>query len=339
LTRKTAAPGSAAADQWTAPLAARVNRLAAEIGMLSKTVDLHTNLGGLKLPSPVLVASGTFGFGREYGALLPLSLLGGICTKCVTLEPRAGNRPPRVTETPAGMLNSIGLENPGLDAFLREELPWLRAQGMPVVVNIAGHTIAEYGRLASRLDGHDGISALEVNVSCPNVERGGMTFGVSPRATEAVMKAVRKETSLPLICKLTPNVTEITDLAQAAEQGGADVLSLINTLLGMAIDVETRRPVIGNTFAGLSGPAIRPVAVRMVWQVRKAVKLSLIGLGGITSGRDAMEFILAGASAVAVGSAIFRDPLTPLEVTAGIARYLSRTGLKLKEAVGAAHSG
>ncbi|MDP2872669.1 MAG: dihydroorotate dehydrogenase [Bacillota bacterium] len=327
----------AGADHWTECLSGDARRLEAELASLRAQIDLCCNLGGLQLGSPVLVASGTYGFGREYGALYSPALLGAVCTKCVTLEPRAGNVPPRVTETPAGMLNSIGLENPGVDVFLREELPWLRDQGARVVVNIAGHTVAEYGRLTARLDGTPGIAGLEVNVSCPNVDRGGMAFGVSAKSTEAVMRVIRKETSLPLICKLTPNVTDVTEIARAAEESGADVLSLINTLLGMAIDIETRRPVIGNTFGGLSGPAVKPVALRMVWQVRQAVKLPLLGLGGIACAEDAVEFILAGASAVAVGSGTFSNPLLPLEVTVGLGGYLKRTGLRLADAVGLAH--
>jgi dihydroorotate dehydrogenase (NAD+) catalytic subunit len=327
-----------ALDLWAAPLSERARALEARFAWVSAetNLDLSVNLGGLKLKNPVLVASGTYGFAREYGALYSPSLLGGVCTKCVTLEPRAGNRPPRVTETPAGMLNSIGLENPGVDIFLREELPWLRAQGACVVVNMAGHTVAEYGRLAGRLDGMPGIAALEINVSCPNVDKGGMAFGVSAKSTEAVVRTVRRETSLPLICKLSPNVTDIAEIAAAAEEGGADSISLINTLLGMAIDIETRRPVIGNTFGGLSGPAIKPVALRMVWQVRRSVKIPILGGGGIASGADAVEFILAGASAIAVGSATFANPLLPLEVMAAIAEYLARSGLTLREAVGLA---
>jgi len=208
---------SAQNDLWTEGLLGQARKLEAELAVLMAETDLSCNLGGLQLRSPVLVASGTYGFGREYGALYSPSLLGGVCTKCVTLEPRAGNAPPRVTETPSGMLNSIGLENPGVDVFLRDELPWLRDQGARVVVNIAGHTVAEYGRLTARLDGTPGIAALEVNVSCPNVDRGGMAFGVSAKSTEGVMRVIRKETSLPLICKLTPNVTDVTEIARAAE--------------------------------------------------------------------------------------------------------------------------
>jgi len=299
-------------------------------------VPLDVNIAGLRLSNPVITASGTYGFGREYAPLIPPASLGAVCTKCVTLEPRAGNRPPRVTETPAGMLNSIGLENPGVDAFLREELPWLREHQARVIVNVAGQTAADYGRLVARLDGAPGVAAIEVNVSCPNVEREGMTFGVNPKSTEAVVRAVRRETSLPVICKLTPNVTDVSEIATAAEEAGADAISLINTLQGMAIDLDTQRPVLGNVMGGLSGPAIRPVAVRMVWQVRRACKVPVIGMGGIATAEDAMEFILAGASAIQVGSACFTNPLAPLEIIDGIGLYLQRTGLTLEQATGLA---
>ncbi len=314
----------------------RAQALLAGIAAAAKRVSMATNIAGLRLENPVLTASGTYGFGREYAPLVPPSALGAVTTKCVTRQPRHGNRAPRVTEAPAGMLNSIGLQNPGVDEFLRTELPWLREHQACVVVNIAGATVSEYGRLTARLDGAPGISAIEINVSCPNVEREGMAFGVSAKATAAVVKCVRRETSLPIICKLTPNVTDIAEIAAAAEEAGADAISLINTLLGMTIDLETRRPVIASTFAGLSGPAIRPVAVRMVWQVRQAVKVPVIGMGGIATAGDAMEFILAGANAVAVGSACFRNPLAPLEVISGIAAYLERHGLTLDEATGLA---
>jgi dihydroorotate dehydrogenase (NAD+) catalytic subunit len=321
-------PGPASEISPAAETTDRAARLLQELDALSGQVNLALNLGGLRLRNPVLVASGTYGFGREYAAFYSPAVLGAVCTKCVTLEPRAGNPPPRVTETPSGMLNSIGLENPGLEVFLRQDLPWLNGQRARVVVNMAGHTEAEYGRLASMLDGAPGVAALEINVSCPNVERGGMAFGTDPRVCGSVVRTVRRETSLPLICKLTPNVTDITEIARAAEEAGADVISLINTLLGMAIDIEARRPVLGNTLGGLSGPAIKPVALRLVWQVRRAVKLPLIGMGGIASAEDAVEFMLAGADAVAVGSAMFSNPLAPLEVLVGLARYLKHTGLK-----------
>jgi dihydroorotate dehydrogenase (NAD+) catalytic subunit len=329
-------PGS---SDWAWAGRERAEALLARIKSLSdrRPGILATGVGDLALANPVLTASGTYGFGREYAPLVPPAALGAITTKCVTLEVRQGNPSPRVTETPAGMLNSIGLQNPGVDEFLRSELPWLRESNATVVVNIAAATVSDYARLTARLADAEGIGGLEINVSCPNVEREGMAFGVSPTATAAVIAAVRRETSLPVICKLTPNVTDIAEIAMAAEAAGADAISLINTLLGMVIDVETRRPVIANTFAGLSGPAIRPVAVRMVWQVRQAVRVPVIGMGGIASATDALEFILAGASAVAVGSACFANPLLPLEVIAGIGEYLERCNLTLTEAVGLAH--
>jgi dihydroorotate dehydrogenase (NAD+) catalytic subunit len=322
-------------DAWAWAGAERSAALLAEID--ASAAPLEVNISGLKLCNPVMTASGCYGFGREYAPVIPPSSLGAICTKCVTLEPRAGNAPPRVTETPGGMLNSIGLQNPGVDRFLREELPWLREHQAKVIVNVAAPTVADYGRLVARLAGAPGVHAIEVNVSCPNTEREGMTFGVNAKATESVIRAVRRETSLPVICKLTPNVTDIAEIALAAEEAGADAISLINTLLGMTIDTETRRPVLGNTMGGLSGPAVRPVAVRMVWQVRKASKLPIIGLGGIADARDAIEFILAGASAVQVGSICFTNPMAPLEIIAGIGRYLARTGISLDRLVGLAH--
>lgn len=321
-------------DAWAWAGSARAQALLAEIATLPV---LETNLSGLRIRNPVMAASGCYGFGREYAPLIPPSSLGAVCTKCVTLEPRAGNAPPRVVETPSGMLNSIGLQNPGVDAFLREELPWLREHQAKVIVNIAAPTASDYGRLVAKLDGAPGVAAIEVNVSCPNTEREGMIFGVNAKATEQVVRSVRRETSLPLICKLTPNVTDVAEIALAAEEGGADVISLINTLLAMTIDIETRRPVLGNTVGGLSGPAVRPVAVRMVWQVRRATKLPIIGMGGIASAQDAIEFMLAGASAVQVGTACFTNPLAPLEIIAGLGHYLAQTGLTLDRLVGSAH--
>ena len=326
-------------EAWSWAGTERAAQLVAEIERLAAKSPLEVNISGLRMPNPVLTASGTYGFGREYAPLVPPAALGAICSKCVTLRPRAGNPSPRVTETPAGMLNSIGLQNPGADGFLREELPWLFDQGARVIVNIAGGTVADYASLVAKLDSAPGVVAFEVNVSCPNVEREGMAFGVSPKSTELVVRAVRRETSLPVICKLTPNVTNVVEIAQAAEEAGADAISLINTLLGMAIDVESQRPVLGNTLGGLSGPAIKPVALRMVWQVRAVTRLPIIGMGGIVTAEDALEFILAGASAVAVGSACFVNPLAPLEIIHGIAAYLDRTGLALRDAVGRAQPG
>lgn len=301
------------------------------------TPDLSVRIGGLHLKNPVLVASGTFGYGREYCGALPLSKLGGIMTKGTSLEPWAGNPPPRVTETPAGMLNAIGLQNPGVEHFLKVDLPWLREQNATIIVNLVGKTTDDYAQVAGRLDGQSGVSALELNISCPNVKEGGIAFGTDPRLVHEVVRVVRRSTVLPLIVKLSPNVTSIVEIARAAEDAGADALSLINTLLGMAIDIRSRRPVLGNVFGGLSGPAIKPVALRMVWQVAGASKLPVIGLGGITSAEDALEFILAGASAVAIGTAIFRDPAVPLKVIDGLDEYCCRSGIsRLADLVGQA---
>ncbi|KKM12160.1 dihydroorotate dehydrogenase [Clostridiales bacterium PH28_bin88] len=286
--------------------------------------NLCVEIAGLKLKNPVMVASGTFGFGDEYAPLVDLSRLGAIVVKSVTLHPTAGNRPPRVCETPSGMLNSIGLQNPGLDVFLGEKLPVIRRFGAPVIVNIAGKTVEEYTELARRLDGIPGVAALEVNISCPNVKEGGIAFGADPGIAGQVTRSVRRATGLPLIVKLSPNVTDITAVAREVEAGGADAISLINTLTGLAIDAERRRPVLGNTTGGLSGPAIKPVALYMVWRVRQAVKLPLIGMGGITNATDAVEFFLAGASAVAVGMYNFVEPAAAVSVIEGLRNYLIR---------------
>jgi dihydroorotate dehydrogenase (NAD+) catalytic subunit len=300
-------------------------------------VEEQVALGPLTLRTPVIVASGTFGYGREYEGLLDLSRVGAVATKGITLEARPGNPPPRICETPSGMLNAIGLENPGVEAFVAEKLPWLVERGVPVIANISGSTVADYAALGGRLTGCKGVAALEVNISCPNVEHGGMEFGREPDATRAVIHAVREATSLPVIAKLSPNVTSIVDIARAAVSGGADVLSLINTLLGMAIDIERRRPRIGRGTAGLSGPAIRPVAVRMVWEVHQALpEVPLIGMGGIMTGADAVEFLLAGASAVAVGTASFVNPNAANTVLDGILHYARRAGVaRVGDLVGA----
>ncbi len=284
--------------------------------------DLAVTLGPLYLRNPILTASGTAGFGREIGQFQPLSGLGALVTKGLTLEPRQGNPPPRVTETPSGMLNSVGLQNPGLEAFLAEELPWLREQDVPVIVNISGRTLDEYARLAAKLDGIVGVAALEINISCPNVKEGCLIFGSDPRQAAAVTRAVRAATRLPLIVKLSPNAGSITAVAEAAVEAGADILSLINTLTGMEIDIRSRRPVLANLTGGLSGPAIRPVALRMVWEVYRAVKAPLIGMGGIASAREAIAFMLAGASAIAIGTAALVDPGVYQAVAEGIRTYL-----------------
>lgn len=290
--------------------------------------DLRVQLGNLSLPNPVLTASGTYGFGREFEPLYPLSLPGAIMTKGLTLRPSLGNPTPRVAETPAGMLNSIGLENPGPDAFINEELPWLKARGARVIANIGGHALSDYEALSRRLSEATGLDAIEVNISCPNLDCGGMTFGIDPSLTEEAVRLVKKHSKVPVIAKLTPNVTDITEIAKAAVRGGADIISLINTLLGMAIDVNTRRPVLARNVGGLSGPAIKPVALRMVWQVAQAVEVPIIGMGGIMTARDAIEFFLAGASAVALGTANLINPACVPEVIEGIDQWLDREGYK-----------
>jgi dihydroorotate dehydrogenase (NAD+) catalytic subunit len=301
---------------------------------------LRVKLGRLELKNPLVTASGTFGFGREYAGLVDLRRLGAVTVKSLTLRPRAGNPPPRIAETPAGMLNAIGLENPGVEWFLAEGLPFLRERGVPVIASIAGETPEEYAALAAVLDRAPGLAALEVNLSCPNVARGGLAFGGDPAAAAEVTRAVRKATGLPVIAKLSALVTDLVAVARAALEAGADVLSLINTLPGMAVDVDRRRPVLGNVFGGLSGPAIRPVAVRAVWQVYAALRCPIIGMGGIVTARDALEFALAGARAVAVGTAHFVNPRAAEEVLDGIERYLAERGVAdFNELVGAAHGG
>jgi len=301
------------------------------------TVDLSVEIGGLKMKNPVMTASGTFGYGREYAHVVDLNRLGALVVKGTSVHPWAGNPPPRVAETPAGMLNAIGLENPGVDRVVKEELPALRAFHVPVVVNIVGHTVSEYVEVARRLDDSDGVAALEVNISCPNVAEGGLTFGTDPDQAFEVLRRVREVTRLPLIAKLTPNVTSVAEIARSVVEAGADAVSLINTLLGMSIDIETRRPVLGNTLGGLSGPAVKPVALRMVWEVAGAVSVPVIGMGGICNARDALEFLMAGASAVAVGTATFVDPTAPLKIVDGIEKYLKEKGFrKVTEVVGLA---
>jgi dihydroorotate dehydrogenase (NAD+) catalytic subunit len=284
--------------------------------------DLRVRIGSLMLKNPVLTASGTFGYGEEFAHLVNLHRLGGIVAKGISLLPRPGNPPPRVVETPCGMLNAIGLENVGVERFINEKMAFLRQTGTVVVANILGDSVDDYRALAARLDGVDGLAAIEVNISCPNVKKGGVAFGSQPKMAQAVTEAVRKQTSLPVIVKLSPNVTDITEIARAAEDGGADAISLINTLLGMAIDSKTRRPRLANIVGGLSGPAIKPVALRMVWQVARAVTVPVIGIGGITTAEDAVEFLLAGATAVQVGTANFVNPRVAEEIISGLARYL-----------------
>lgn len=282
---------------------------------------LAVDIGGLHMKNPVTTASGTFGFGLEFADFVDLDQLGAITVKGTTLEPRAGNKGQRIVETPSGILNCVGLENPGVRVFLDETLPKLRKYDTPVIVNIDGDSAEEYGELAELLD-VDGVAAIEINISCPNVKCGGLAFGTDPAAAAEVVRAVRNRTRKTVITKLSPNVTDITEIARAVEAAGSDAVSLINTLLGMKIDIGTQRPVLGNVTGGLSGPAVHPVAVRMVYQVAQAVRIPIIGMGGIMCWQDALEFILAGASAVAVGTANFRNPVLTGEIPEGLLSYM-----------------
>ena len=284
--------------------------------------DLAVQVGPLHLKNPVLTASGTFGYGQEFSPVMDPGLLGGMVVKGISLEPMAGNPPPRIVETPCGMLNAIGLANVGLEVFLSEKLPMLQDLDTCVIVNIYGHTLDEYGAVAAGLKGVSGVAALEVNISCPNVEQGGMAFGTDPAVAARVTKRVLKETDKPVIVKLSPNVTDIRVIARAVEQAGAHALSLINTLTGMSIDIEKRTPKLANGSGGLSGPAIRPVALHMVHQVVRAVNIPVIGMGGILEASDALEFLMAGAQAVQVGTANFANPRVSLDILEGIEQFL-----------------
>lgn len=295
--------------------------------MQEKDQRLHTNIAGITMNTPVLTASGTFGFGEEFADFVDLSRLGGVMVKGTTLKPRRGNDGVRITESPMGMMNCIGLENPGVEVFLKDTLPRIEQYGMNVIVNISGSTVEEYGILAEKLD-VEGVAAIELNVSCPNVKEGGIVFGTDPKAAAAVVREAKKHTKKPVILKLSPNVTDIVTMAKACEDAGADILSLINTLMGMEIDIHTQRPTLGNITGGLSGPCIKPVALRMVWQVARAVKVPIIGMGGIFCWEDAVEFFLAGASAVAVGTANFADPAVTMKICDGLSDYLADRGLE-----------
>lgn len=302
--------------------------------MISTAVEI----AGVKLKNPVMTASGTFGYGHEYASYFDLSRLGALVVKTVTLEPRVGNPPPRIAETPCGILNSVGLQNPGAGYFIREVLPGLRQYPVPLVVSIAGFSTDEYGELARMMTAAGSIDALEVNISCPNVNAGGIAFGTVPDMAAEVIRKVRLNTALPVIAKLTPNVTDITVIASAVEEAGADAVSLINTVAGMVIDVEKHRPLLANEVGGLSGPAVRPIAVRAVWEVYRTVDLPIIGMGGIMEGRDAIEFMLAGARAVAVGTANLVDPTAADRVVREIEAYLEAHAISdVNELVGAAH--
>lgn len=301
------------------------------------SVDMRVRIGALELRNPVMPASGTFGSGKEYADFVDLTELGALVTKGVSLEPWPGNESPRIAETASGMLNSIGLQNPGVEAFCENDLAWLADQDVPVIVNIVGHSAEEYAAVAERLECERAVSALELNISCPNVDAGGMAFGTTCPAAAAVTRAVRSSTTKTLIVKLSPNVTDIAEIARAVEAEGADALSLINTLLGMVIDTDTFRPALARGVGGLSGPAVKPVAVRMVWQVAGAVAVPVIGMGGITTASDAAEFILAGATAVAVGTASFVDPTATVRVARGLERFCVERGIaRVTDLIGAA---
>ncbi len=290
--------------------------------------DLSVDLGGIILKNPVVAASGTFGYGHEYEGFINPAELGAISVKGTTMEPRAGNPPPRIYETPSGMLNSIGLENPGIKVFLEEYLPSLNHSGVTVLANIAGNTVEEYAELAGLIDSNGGAAGIELNISCPNVKKGGQQFGTDPDTVYQVVKAVKKNTRLPVIPKLSPNVTDIVAIARAAQEAGADALSMINTLMGMAININTRRPVLGNIFGGLSGPAIKPVALRMVYQVAGAIDLPILGGGGIVNYQDALEFIMVGATAVSIGTGIFVNPILSQDIIEGITQYMKENEIQ-----------
>lgn len=300
------------------------------------TVNTQVNLGGLRMKNPVTVASGTFAAGREYSDFVDLSRLGAVVTKGVSLHGWEGNSGVRIAETPSGMLNSIGLQNPGVDALVQGDIAWLATKQVPCIVNVSGHSVDEYRLVVERLEECPHVHAYEINISCPNVDAGGMTFGCIPEKACDVVRACRSATKRPLIVKLTPNVTDITEIAKAVEAEGANALSLINTLLGMAIDANTRKPVLGRVVGGLSGPAIKPVALRCVWQCYHAVDIPLLGMGGITCASDALEFMLAGATAVAVGTANFMNPCATVQVVQGITTYCEEQGVHdVNELVGA----
>lgn len=297
--------------------------------------DLTTDIGGLILKNPVMTASGTFGYAKEYATLVDLNRLGAIIVKGLSLLPTKGNPPPRIVETACGMLNAIGLENVGVDAFIKEKVPFLKTLNTPVLANIYGTDVDAYAQLASRLNDIETVAGIEVNISCPNVKQGGVAFGADECMAQQVTEVVRARYKRLLIVKLSPNVTDITRIARSVEAGGADAVSLINTLTGMAIDVHTRRPVLANVTGGLSGPAIKPVALRMVWQVAQAIKLPIIGIGGIMNARDALEFLIAGASAVQIGTGNFVNPGCSMQIIDGIADYMGANGFgSMRQLVG-----
>ena len=288
--------------------------------------EMKVNLAGVELKNPIVVASGTFGFGREYAQFYDLGELGGICAKGLTLHRREGNPAPRIAETPVGILNSVGLQNPGVDAFIEHELPFMRQYDTKVIANISGNTPEEYGIMCEKLSAA-GVDMIEVNISCPNVKAGGLAYGTRPELAAEVTEMAKKHSTVPVMVKLSPNVTDITEIARAVEAAGADALSLINTLRGMRIDINTRRPVLKMNTGGMSGPAVLPVAVRMVWEVANAVKVPILGMGGVSKGEDAAQMMLAGATAVAVGTACIADPFAPVNVRKGLEAICEKQGL------------
>lgn len=289
--------------------------------------DLSLNICGVKLNNPLIAASGTFGFGHEYSEFYPLSTLGGISCKGITLAPRLGNPPPRIAECSSGILNSVGLQNPGVDHFIEKDLPWLSQQGTAVIANIAGNTVEDYCKMAEKLS-DSAVDMIEMNISCPNVKHGGVAFGTSCESVGNITKAVREHCKKPLIVKLSPNVADIAEIAKSAEANGADAVSLINTLTGMRIDIDTARPILRNNTGGMSGAAVFPVAVRMVWQVKNAVKIPVIGMGGISTWQDAVEMLIAGADALQIGTVFFNDPYAPIKICKGLNDYLDKKGMK-----------
>lgn len=294
---------------------------------------IAVNLGGIELRNPVVAASGTFGYGREYEGFIDPAEMGAVSVKGTTLEPRPGNPPRRICETASGMLNSIGLENPGIEVFLREYLPELNSRGVVVLANIAGNSVEEYARMAALINDNGGVAGIEMNISCPNVKQGGLQFGTDPDMVYQVVKAVKDQTRLPVIPKLSPNVSDIVAIARAARDAGADALSMINTLMGMAVDIKTRKPVLGNIFGGLSGPAIKPVALRMVYQVYRELDLPILAGGGIINANDALEFIMVGATAVSIGTGIFLNPYLGRDIVQDIIRYMRENNIQNLEQI------
>ncbi len=302
---------------------------------MNKVPDMSVDIGGIELNNPVMTASGTFGYAKEFEHFIDLNHLGAIIVKGLSIEPSKGNKPPRIVETPCGLLNAIGLENVGIKAFVRDKLPFLKKLSTPVFVNIYGKSIEEYAELAAEIDDFEEITGIEINISCPNVKAGGIAFGVNPASAYSVVRTVRERTTKPLMVKLTPNVTDITEIARKIEDAGADSVSLINTITGMAIDIETRRPKLANITGGLSGPAIKPIALRMVWQVAQSVKIPVIGIGGIMTAEDAIEFFIAGAVAVQIGTANFINTHATIDIIEGIEKYLIEKKIsKLTDIIG-----